>query len=310
MAVFSQGLLVATVRLSTPLLLAATGELIAEESGVLNLGVEGMMLTGALSGFLATYFTGSLWIGWLAAVAAGACLALVFGYFSITLRCHQVVVALGINLLASGGTAFCYRTLFGLAATTPEVATASPIPIPGLSSIPFLGPILFQHDLLVYLAFAAPCIASLVLYRTPWGAIIRSVGDNPRAAESVGIPVNLVRYLATATGGAMAGLAGAHFSTVELNVFLEDMTGGAGWIAVAIVIFGNWRPLGILGAALFFGAAEALQLRLQGAGTGLPREFVVMLPYVLTLVALCGKLRRSNTPRQLCVPYIRIGASR
>jgi simple sugar transport system permease protein len=310
MAVFTQGLLVATVRLSTPLLLAATGELIAEESGVLNLGVEGMMLTGALSGFLATYFTGSLWMGWLAAVAAGAGLALVFGYFTITLRCHQVIVALGINLLASGGTAFCYRTLFGLAASTPKVATAEPIPIPGLASIPWLGPILFHHDLLVYLAFAAPWIASLVLYHTSWGAIIRSVGDNPRAAESVGVPVLRVRYLATAAGGAMAGLGGSYFTTVDLNVFIENMTGGAGWIAVAIVIFGNWRPLGVLGAALFFGAAEALQLRLQIAGTGIPRELIVMLPYVLTLVALCGKIRRSNAPSKLCIPYVRIGAPR
>jgi ABC-type uncharacterized transport system permease subunit len=305
MPLLNQGLLVAAVRMSTPLLLAATGELVAEEAGILNLSVEGMMLTGALSGFLATYFTGSLWLGWIAALAAGASLALVFAFFSITLRCHQVIVALGVNLMASGGTAFCYRALFGLAATTPEIATADPIPIPGLGSFPWLGPILFRHDLLVYLGFLAPLAAGLVLYHTPWGAMIRSVGDNPAAAECAGVSVVRVRYLATAAGGAMAGLAGSYFSTVDLNVFIEDMTGGAGWIAVAIVIFGNWRPAGILGAALFFGAAEALQLRLQAAGVAIPREFIIMLPYILTLAALAGLGRRSHPPAQLCIPFAR-----
>jgi len=301
------GFLVAALRLATPLLLAATGELLAEESGVLNLGVEGMMLTGALSGFLGAYYTGSILAGWLAAMAAGAALALTFGFFAITLRCHQVIVSLGLNLLAVGGTGFCYRTLFALAAHTPEITPAGPVVVPLLGRIPWVGPVLFRHDVLVYVAFLLPALAWYFLFRTHLGAAWRAVGENPQAADSQGIPVRRMRYLAAVTGGALAGLAGAYYSTVDLNVFLEEMTGGAGWIAVSIVIFGNWRPAGIVAAALIFGGAEALQLRLQVAGTGVPREFIVMLPYLLTLVALASKFRSSNSPRQLSVPYVRLG---
>lgn len=301
------GFLVAAIRLGTPLLLAATGELLAEEAGVLNLGVEGMMLTGALTGFLGAFYTGSILAGWLAAMAAGAALAVAFGFFAITLRCHQVIVSLAINLLAVGGTGFCYRTLFSFAAKTPEITPAAPVVIPLLSRIPWAGPVLFRHDLLVYTAFLLPVLAWYFLFRTHAGAGWRAVGENPRAADSQGIPVRRVRYAAVVTGGALAGLAGAYFSTVDLNVFLEEMTGGAGWIAVSMVIFGNWRPAGIVAAALIFGGAEALQLRLQGAETGIPREFIVMIPYLLTLVALASKFRSSRNPRQLGVPYVRMG---
>jgi general nucleoside transport system permease protein len=307
MKVIATGLLVAALRRSTPILLAATGELVTEQAGVLNLGVEGLMLTGALVGFLGAYYSGTLWVGWLAAMAAAALLALVFCLFAVTLRCHQVIVALGLNLVAAGGTGFVYRALFGLAANTPEVATAGPLAVPGLSRIPWIGVVLFRQEFLVYVAFVLPLFAWYFLFRTQAGVSIRAVGENPRAAESLGISVSGVRYAATVSGGALAGLAGAYLSTADLNVFLEEMTGGAGWIAVAIVIFGNWRPAGIVLAALVFGAAEALQLRLQGAGTGVPREFIVMIPYVLTLVALASRRRRQNAPKSLCVPYSRAG---
>jgi ABC-type uncharacterized transport system permease subunit len=301
------GLLVATVRLSTPLLMAATGELFAERAGVLNLGVEGMMLTGALAGFLGTYFTGSLLLGWMIALLAGAVVALIFGFFAITLRCHQVIVALGLNLLLVGGTGFCYRSLFKFAGSTPQVTAAPEVPVPFLSEVPWIGPIFFQHSLLVYFAFLLPGVAWWILFRTDWGTALRAVGENPLAADTVGVRVQAVRYTATVIGGMLAGLAGAYLSTVDLNVFLEQMTGGAGWIAVAVVIFGNWNPRGILLASLAFGGAQALQLRLQVAGVGVPREFIVMLPYVLTLVALAGVVRRSNAPSQLCIPYFRLG---
>jgi ABC-type uncharacterized transport system permease subunit len=301
------GFLVATVRLSTPLLIAATGEMFAERGGILNLGVEGMMLTGALAGFLGAYFTGSLILGWLTALLAGGIVALVFAFFAITLRCHQVIVALGLNLLLVGGTGFCYRTLFKYAASTPQVTVASAMAVPFLSRVPWLGPILFQHSLLVYFAFFLPGMAWWVLFRTDWGTMLRAVGENPLAADAVGVRVQVMRYSGTLIGGMMAGLAGAYLSTVDLNVFLEGMTGGIGWIAVAIVIFGNWNPFGILFASLLFGGAQALQLRLQLAGIGLPRELIVMLPYLLTLVALAGAVRKSNAPSQLCIPYFRPG---
>lgn len=299
------GFLIAAIRLSTPLLLAALGELVAERSGVLNLGVEGMMLTGALFGFLGTYYSGSLVIGWVAAMLAGALLALVFSYFAITLRCHQVIVALGINMLAIGGTGFIYRMIFGLSAIIPQIEAAQPLRIPLLADIPFVGPVLFQHTFLVYFAFLLAPALWFVINKTPMGLTLRAVGEKAVAADTVGIRVNTVRYLATLFCGAMAGLAGAYLSTTALNVFLEIMTGGAGWIAVAIVIFGNWKALGIVLAALTFGAAQALQLRLQNSGVEIPREFFTMLPYLLTLIALAGVVRRSDAPAMLCQPYVR-----
>jgi ABC-type uncharacterized transport system permease subunit len=299
------GFLAATVRLSVPLLLASTGELVAERAGILNLGVEGMMLHGALFGFLGAYFSRSLWIGWLAAMLAGALLAGLFAFFGVTLRAHQVIVSLGINLLAWGETGFLYRRIFGLAAFTPQITAARAIPVPVLDQIPVVGPVLFQQPALAYAAFLLPVLVWLLLFRTPLGLTIRSVGENAFAADTVGIPVNAVRYAATIFGGLLAGLGGAYFSTVTLNVFLENMTAGAGWIAVAIVIFGNWNPWGVLLGALLFGGAEALQLRLQTSGAALPREFIVMLPYILTLLALAGFLRRSSAPAQLCVPFRR-----
>jgi general nucleoside transport system permease protein len=299
------GFLVATVRMSTPLLLAATGEMIAERAGVLNLGVEGMMLTGALCGFLGVYYTGSLPLGWALAALAGVVVALVFAGCAITFRAHQVIVALGVNLLTLGTTGFVYRLLFGLSSSAPQIEAAVPVTVPVLGAIPWLGPIFFRHTVLVYFAFAVVPLTWWLLYRTPAGLVLRSVGENAVAADTVGVGGNRVRYIATAIGGAFAGLAGAYLSTVSLNVFLEGMTGGAGWIAVAIVIFGNWRPFGIVAAALIFGGAEALQLRMQSAGVGIPREFIIMLPYLLTLLALAGVMRRSQPPAQLCIPFVR-----
>lgn len=301
------GFLGATIRLSTPLLLAALGELIAERAGVLNLGVEGMMLTGALFGFLGVHYTDSMLIGWGLAALSGAGIALLFAVFAISLRCHQVIVALGINLLALGATGFLYRLLFGVSAVAPHIATDRPVHIPFLSEIPVLGEVLFQQTTLVYVTFALVPIVWYVIHRTPVGLTLRSVGENAVAADTVGIRVQAVRYAATLIGGAMAGLAGAYLSTTSLNVFLEGMTGGTGWIAVAIVILGNWSAVGILMGSLMFGGAMALQLRLQSAGLGVPREFIVMLPYVLTLVALTGLVRRSNPPALLCIPFLRMG---
>jgi ABC-type uncharacterized transport system permease subunit len=299
------GFLAAAVRLSIPLLLASTGELVAERAGILNLGVEGMMLNGALFGFLGAYFSGSLWIGWLAAMLAGAMVAALFAFFGITLRSHQVIVALGINLLALGETSFLYRRIFGLATLTPEITPARLLSIPLLDKIPVLGPVLFKQTLLAYLAFLWPLIVWLLLFRTPLGLSLRAVGENAFAADTVGIRVNAIRYGATIFGGVLAGLGGAYLSTVALNVFLENMTGGAGWIAVAVVIFGNWSPWGVVLAALTFGGAEALQLRLQTSSIALPREFIVMFPYILTLVALASLIRRSHSPAQLSIPFSR-----
>jgi general nucleoside transport system permease protein len=299
------GFMIATIRLSTPLLIAATGELLTERAGVLNLGVEGIMLVGALCGFLGAYETGSVAIAWTAAGLAGATAAAVFCLFAVTLRAHQVIVALGINLAALGTTGFVYRKLFGLATTAPQIDAAPLVPLPWLSDLPVIGTVLFTHTLAVYAAFALVPLVWWLIDCTALGLTLRAVGENADAADAAGVRVQLVRYGATLVGGALAGFAGAYLSTVLLNVFLEGMTGGAGWIAVAIVIFGNWTPLGIMLAALTFGGAQALQLRLQSAGFPIPREFIIMLPYILTLVALAGIVRRSRAPAQLCIPFSR-----
>jgi ABC-type uncharacterized transport system permease subunit len=299
------GLLAATIRLGTPLLLAATGELVTERAGLLNLSVEGMMLTGALAAFMGAYFTGSLCLAWLIAMLAGSLVALLFACLTVTLRTNQVIAALGINLLAVGGTGFLYRSVFGLATLTPQIHPAGAVKIPGLSHLPVAGPVLFAQSPLVYLSLVILCLVSWILQRTPLGLTIRAVGENAIAADTSGIPVDAIRYGAVLFGGALAGLGGAYLSTVALNVFLEGMTGGAGWIAVAMVIFGNWKSTGILLAALAFGGAQALQLRLQTAGINVPREFIVMIPYLLTLIALAGVVKRSRAPAQLGVPYDR-----
>jgi ABC-type uncharacterized transport system permease subunit len=297
--------LASAIRLSVPLILAATGELVAERAGVLNLSVEGMMLTGALTGFLGVHFTGSLVLGWLTAMLCGAGVAAIFGVFTICLRTHQVITALGINLLALGATGFAYRSLFGLAVLAPHITAAQPWPVPLLSRIPWIGPVLFDQSPLAYAAFLLPPVIAWLLFRTPLGLNLRAVGENAAMADTVGISVTGFRFGATIFGGMLAGLAGAYFSTTTLNVFLENMTGGTGWIAIAIVIFGNWKPGGVVLGALVFGGAQALQLRLQTAGVAIPREFVVMIPYVLTLAALAGLGQRSRAPAQLCIPFQR-----
>ncbi|MEJ0000938.1 MAG: ABC transporter permease [Verrucomicrobiota bacterium] len=299
------GFVASTLRLSVPLILASTGELVAERAGILNLSVEGMMLTGALAGFLGAHYTGSLLVGWLLAILAGAAVASIFGIFTICLRTHQVITALGINLLAVGATGFIYRTLFGFAALAPQVTPANPWAVPFLNQIPWLGMAVFSQTPLGYLAFALPPIVAWLLFRTPLGLSLRAVGENASAADAMGISVVGIRFGATIFGGMLAGLSGAYLSTTTLNVFLENMTGGLGWIAVAIVIFGNWKPRGAVVGALVFGGAEALQLRLQALGIEIPREFIVMLPYVLTLAALAGLGRKSRSPAQLCVPFFR-----
>lgn len=299
------GFLSAAVRLSTPLLLAALGELVSERAGVLNLSVEGMMLTGALFGFLGAYFTGSLAAGWLIAMGMGALVALVFAFFAVTLCCHQVIVALGINMMTLGATGFIYRLVFGLSSTTPQIVAAAVMPVPVLCDLPVLGEVLFRHTLPVYAAFALVPVFWYVIQKTPVGLTLRAVGEKAVAADTMGIEVSRVRYAASLVCGAMSGFAGAYLSTASLNTFLEGMTGGLGWIAVAIVIFGNWSAPGIMFAALTFGGAQALQLRLQNAGATVPRELIVMLPYLLTLFALGSVVRRSDPPGQLCVPYRR-----
>jgi ABC-type uncharacterized transport system permease subunit len=294
----------ATIRIVTPLLLAALGELVAERSGVYNMGLEGMMLMGAFTGYLAAFESGSLWLGVLAAGLTGALMALVFGVLVITLQVEQIVTGLAINLLGTGLSTYWLRSAFA-GGQTPTIPFFSTAPIPALSNMPILGPILFDQKILTYLALAMVPLVWLFLYRTRYGLIVRCAGENPKALDVKGVRVAPVQYAAVIFGGSMAGLAGAFLSIGSAARFVPDMTNGRGWLAIIIVIAGLWRPYTVLAAALIFSFLDALQLQIQGVGIAIPYQLMLMMPYVAAILALIVRRSRANAPRMLGIPYIR-----
>lgn len=304
---FLIGVLAASLRLATPILLAALGEIFVERAGILNLGVEGTMLMGALSGFLGAYWTGSLWAGVLAGMATGMLFGLLMGFMSITVKANQVVAGLGITILGSGLSTLLFRLAFGLRTAPPTLDIFPTVPIPLLSRIPWIGPILFQHNALVYLSLILVPIASLVLYRTHFGLKVRAVGESPDAADSRGIRVGLIRYLCLMLGGAMAGLGGSYLVLGSLGLFWTQMTAGRGFIAIAVVVFSKWDPARALLGAWVFGLASAVQISLQTLSVPIPSEILLMLPYVITIVVLVGVSRRAEFPGAFAVPYYRGG---
>jgi simple sugar transport system permease protein len=304
---FLLDLLKAGIRLAAPLLMAALGEIIVERGGLLNIGLEGIILMGALFAVFGSDASGSAWAGAASAMLVGALLGLIFAFVTITLAGDQVVTGMAINVLALGLSTYLFRLAYGLEGSSHNVAAFKPIHIPILSDIPFLGPILFQQTALVYLAFLLVPITSFVLFRTMWGLSLRSVGDHPRAADTMGVNVTRLRYTAVVIGGGFSGLAGAVLSLSHLNVFVENISAGRGFIALAAVVFGQWNPIGAMFSALLFGTADALQLRLQAISNVLPYQIVATLPYVLTVLALVGVVGRAYPPKALGVPYLREG---
>lgn len=295
----------ATIRLSTPLLLAALGGLLCERAGVLNIALEGMMLGGALFGYLGAYQSGSPWIGLLWAVGAGLTVALIFALATVTIGTDQIVAAVAINIGMLGLTGIVLRSVFGAASGQQPAPTFATMPLPGLAALPTIGPLLFNHLALVYLAFTLAPALHLLLARTTWGLAIRAVGEKPRAADTVGINVARVRYLTVLWSGALAATGGALLSIGYLNTFVEGITAGRGFIAFAAIIFGRYTALGTLSAALLFGAADALQLRIQALDlVALPYQLLVMLPYLVTLLALF-LAGRGAAPAAQGIPYRR-----
>lgn len=296
----------AAVTAGTPILFAALGEILAERVGVLNLGVEGMMLVGAVSGFLVTVRTGSPWMGLLASLAAGGLMALIHAVLSVGLRSNQVVSGLALTLFGTGLSGYLGKPLIGVPA--PSMFRAVPLPL--LGDLPFLGPVLFDHDYLVYISYVLVPALWFFLYRTRPGLHMRSVGENPAAADAMGINVVGTRYLYTVLGGMLAGAGGAYLSLAYAPTWLENMTGGRGWIAVALVIFAGWNPLAALGGSYLFGGVDALGLRIQAVGTVVPSFFLSMLPYIFTILVLLasgrGK-RRLVAPGALGLAYDREG---
>jgi general nucleoside transport system permease protein len=299
------GFLQATTRLAIPIMLAALGGMFSERAGVLNIALDGMMLVGSLTGFVVAYLTGSLWLGVVAGMLAGAALGVVLGFYTVTLASNQVVVGVAINLLAIGVTSFAYRAVFGTGTEQPRVDSFAGIDIPGLRDVPVLGPLFFEQDPLVYLTLVLVAASWVVLFRSAFGTRVIAVGEHPGAAETLGISVAHTRYLCLIISGLFAGVGGAYLSLSATGVFLDNMTAGRGYIALAILVLGRRQPFGILAASLVFGAADALQLRGQTFGFGIPYQFFLMLPYALTIVVLIGLVRRADAPAALGVPFQR-----
>ncbi len=317
---FLVAVMTAGIRLAVPVLLAVLGEIITERAGLLNLGLEGIMAVGGFAGFASAYYLehgilagvgGELpaWIGLLVGMAAGALMGALMAFLSITLRAEQVISGITLVLLGVGISDYLYRE--GLSSMTARVTGMQIYPIPYLSRIPVLGEILFKHTPPVYLAALLVVAVWWFLSKTTWGLNIRAVGENPAAADTSGISVGKTRYFAAILGAALVGLGGAVLTVVQLKLFREGIMSGRGWIAVALVIFARWRPnLALLGAMLF-GVADSLQYRIQaldqvGLGKGtIPYEFLLMLPYVLTLLALLVRIRRGDTPSALGRAYIK-----
>lgn len=295
-----------SLRLATPLLLAATGEMVSEQAGVLNLSLEGMMLTAAFMGALGAKLSGSPYIGLLLGLGAALVLAVVQALLSVRVRANQLVVGIGFNIFALGATTFLYRQIFG-GLSREVLPSFAAIEVPLLSKLPLLGGALFTQAGLVYVAFAAVVATWWLVGKTPFGLAVRAVGENPRAADQAGIDVARTRFLAVLYAGACAGLAGVFLSLASISTFTEGMTSGAGYLAVTAVILGGWRPAGVLGACLLFGAATALQFLLPALGVPIPTAGLVMLPYVLALVAVSGVIRRSRPPAALTLPFVRGG---
>lgn len=295
-----------SLRLAVPLILGATGEVVSEMAGVLNMSLEGMMLTGAFAGALGSWATGDPLLGLLAGIVAVLPVALLQAFLSNTLRANQVVTGLGINILALGGTTLAYREIFGGRSRDliPGFAEWKP---PLLGDIPVFGTAVFQQVWMLYLAFALVLVTVLVIRYTAIGLAVRAAGADPRSVDRAGLSVVAIRYGAVLFAGFMSALAGTYLSIGDIHTFTEGMTNGAGYLAIAAVIFGNWRIGRAVGACLLFGAATALQFQLPDMGVNLPTALLIMMPYLLALIAVAGLVGRQTAPAALTVPYRRVG---
>lgn len=300
------------IRLATPYLYAAIGETFAQRSGVLNLGVEGIMLMGAYSGFYVVFKTGNLVLGLLTAALVGLVLGLVMAFVSVTLQAQQGISGIGLYMFGLGASSLLFKTTLGTVEGVqgfPEIRMClSSLEFSSsfcLADIPVFGEIFLGHSILVYGAFALVPVSWWIINKTTWGLKIRAVGQNPQAADTLGVSVAKVRYATVMIGGMLAGVAGASLSISLLNIFQEGMTNGQGFIAVALVYFGSWTPVGVLVGAMLFSLVNAMQLWVQVLGLNLPSDVAVMLPYLLTIIALAFPFKRALQPAALTRPFER-----
>lgn len=305
---FMGSFLSAAVRMAIPLAYAALGEMISQKSGTINIGLEANMLGGAFLGFAVTYWTGSLPLGFLAGMIAGVCFSLLHAFFSIYLRQNQNVIGTALNLFALGLTSYMFQVIVNrTAGNYPQISTLPTLPIPLLCKIPLIGDAFFNKDIIAYLLYALIIVLVWFLNQTAWGLSLVSVGENPKAADTVGLPVFRIKYLAAAFNGLMSGLGGAYLVLGQLGMFSENVTSGRGYIALSLVVFGRRDPVGVCLAALFMGAANALQFKMQALGVDMPIQVFTGLPYVLTVLVLAiSAVKKTDAdPAALGKPYIR-----
>ena len=295
----------AAIRIASPLIFAALGELICERAGVLNLGIEGIMVVGAFAGWLTVYLGGGLWFGVAVAMLSGMAFGLVHGVLTVPFGLSQHVVGLGITLLATSLTYYCYRLELPEVTSPPKIEAFQPLEIPILSDIPVIGPALFNQTPLTYLAFVLVVAVTLVLYRTPMGLVLRAAGENPAAVEAQGLSVSAIRIGAVMVGSGFMAVGGAFLTMSAFNSFFFEMVNGRGWICIALVVFGSWKPGKTLLGAVLFAAFDALQIRVQQTplGADIPYQIFLMAPYILSILALVVMSRRAQVPAALMVPF-------
>lgn len=303
-AAFLTAFFSAAVRLAVPLMYAGLGEVIAEKSGILNIGMEGVMLAGAFFSFAGAWYSGSLLLGLLAGILGGLAVSMLHALLSIRLAQDQSVSGLALNMLMLGVTSFLFK-LMSAGQSYQQIETFPSLPIPLLSKLPLIGDAFFNRDILTYILYVLILLTVLFYRKTSLGLSFAAVGEYPRAAASAGIPVHRCQWAAMAANGILGGVGGAYLVLVQLGVFTENMISGRGYIALATVILGRYTPLGMFGAALLFGGANALQIRLQTTGISISPFLLAMLPYVITLAAMLGSAGKGGRPESLSKPYIK-----
>lgn len=296
------GIVGMAIKLAMPYLYAGLGELFDQAAGVFNLGTEGIMLVGAFSSFYVVYLTGNLGLGVVVAAATGFLMAVLMALISITFKAPQGISGIGLTMFGTGLSSLLFKTI--LDGTVLSISGFQNVPIPLLSKIPYIGDAFFNHNVMVYGAYLLVPLAALALYKTTFGLKVRAVGQNPQAADTLGVNVNLIRYCCVCAGGVLSGIAGATFTLANINMFQEKMTNGTGFIAVALVYFSGWKPQGVLAGALLFSFVNAFQLRMQVLGIEIPSDIAMMLPYLLTILTLVF-VKSRDKPAALAVPYER-----
>lgn len=302
---FISGLIIAMLRILPPILMGATGEMFSERAGLTNIGLEGIMSVGAIMGFITSCYTGNPYLGMLAGVTAGFVTNMIYAFLTINLNADQIVVGNAINIIGMAFATLIYTTATKQGGGVLRSVTAENVKIPFLSEIPFLGDVLFNNSIIVYVSLAVVVIIWFYLYKTKAGLAFRAVGEYPRAAETLGISIKKKKYLACSVCGMLCGLSGAYLTTVYISSYVSGIVSGRGYIALAAVIFGKWKPKGVLLACMFFSFLDALQLRLQVANAAIPYQFLQMLPYLCTLIALAFFMKPGSEPKANGKPYIR-----